>query len=172
MGREARIGLVIGSQTPDRSSIPTTIAGEADVRVALRLSSTWAPGLVLGEWDRDCSTLPPGHAWVVLPDGRVQRIAAHDVDDAAAAEHLRALPALPPAPEPPAGDLLADVLDALGDRSGAPWDDLADALDLDPDDLRASLRARGVKSASVRLPGSTGTARGVRRADVEAAAAA
>lgn len=166
MGREARFGLVIGSQTPDRGSIPTTIAGEADVRIALRLSSSWAPGLVLGEWDRDCGHLPPGHAWVVLPDGSLRRVAAHDVDDDDAAQHLHAMPALPPAP-PRSGGLLADVLDALGDRSGAPWDELADALDLDPEELRASLRAHGVKSATVRLPGSTGTARGVRRADVE-----
>lgn len=170
MGREARIGLVIGSQTPSRDSIPTTIAGEADVRIALRLSSTWAPGLVLGEWDRDCATLPPGHAWVVLPDGRVQRVAAHDVDDDDAAEHLHALPALPPAPAQPADDLAA-VLAVMGDRSGIPWDELADALGRDPDDLRATLRARGVTSSTVRLPGATQTVRGVRRVDVETAAA-
>lgn len=171
MGREARIGLVIGSQTPDRNSVPTTIAGEADVRIALRLSSTWAPGLVLGEWDRDCAALPPGHAWIVTPDGRVRRVAAHDVDDEDAAEHLHALPALPPAPPPPTDDL-AEVLAVMGDRSGIGWDALADALDRDPDDLRARLREVGIKSASVRLPGEGGTARGVRRADIEAALAA
>lgn len=168
MGREARMGLVIGSQTPARDSIPTTIAGEADVRIALRLSSTWAPGLVLGEWDRDCAALPPGHAWIVTPDGRVRRVAAHDVDDDDAAAHLHALPALPPAPTRHRDDL-ADVLDAIGDRSGAAWGDLAAALDRDPDDLRAALRARGVTSATVRLPGAAQTVRGVRRADVEAA---
>ena len=175
MGREARIGLVIGSQTPAQTSIPTTIAGEADVRVALRLAQSWAPGLVLGDFKLDCSSLPAGHAYVNdTTSGRGPvRVAAHDVDDDDAATHLRGLPALPAGmtvlvpgrDEDDRDDLLDGVLEVIGERSGAAWAELTARLG---PDVQERLRERGVRSNPVRPGGGGDPVRGVRRRDVEA----
>ena len=176
MGREAGVGLVIGSQTPDKAAIPRAIVDQCDVRVAMRLTAEWATGIVLGDYTVDATSLPPGHAYV-HNGHRVQRLATFHVTDEQAAqvivEHDRRRREARPTPLRLVRDvadaaLLGDVLAVIGERSGASWDEIGAGLDRDVEGVKADLRSRGVTSKTVRSTGGS-SARGVRRVDVEAA---
>lgn len=158
-GREVGVGLVLGSHTPDKSSFPMPVRAQCDVRVAMRLTDAWATQMVLGE-AVDASRLPKGHLYLASDDAdTVTRVVSHHVDDDQARDHVARLPRVDrPEPEPAGPSLLDNVLSFLGGRVSAPWTEIADALGMDPDELRDRLRREhGVKSYTVRAGDGTGT---------------
>lgn len=158
MGREVGVGLVIGSQTPDKKSFPQVVAGQCDTRVAMRLADHWAVQMVLGQ-PAPCADLPRGHAFVSLADDpSLTRVASCHVDDEQAAAHLARVPLVPstapaapdPAPEP-VGVTLADLVAALGDEKGAPVPVVAESLGVTEPEVRDCMNRHGLTTASYRV---------------------
>lgn len=167
-GREVGVGLVLGSQTPDKASLPTPIVAQCDVRVCLRLADDWASRMVLGE-TADASKLPPGHAFIVSNDEPgVTRVVTHHVDDTQSAQHVEALEPVNTTPDRPATTLLDNVLSMIvsAGKASLPWTVLGAQLGIDPDQLRDRMRTEhGVASTTV-----TGGKPGPKRADLDHAA--
>lgn len=183
-GRSVGYSLLLGSQLATKGSVPVAVLGQCDVRVVMRQGAAWAGGQLLEDATVDVLGLPNGHAQVWdMRTSRRTRVGVHYVDDEGAQVHMRGVPALPPVPVLPVlaesrvGDvddaptggasLLRDVLDVVGDRSGATWDELVVSLDIDKDELRAQLRAHGIQSRKFR--NGDLVRNGVRRVDVVAA---
>lgn len=192
-GRSVGYSLLLGSQLATQKSVPVAVLAQCDVRVVMRQGAAWAGEQLLQDSTVDVLGLPNGHAQVWdMRTSRRSRVGVHYVDDEGAQVHMRGVPALPPVPvlpvlaasrvgdvdddvegvddpDAPGGgaNLLRDVLDVIGDRSGATWDELVVSLDIDKDELRAQLRAHGIKSQKFRNGDLVHN--GVRRVDVVAA---
>ena len=192
-GRSVGYSLLLGSQLATQKSVPVAVLAQCDVRVVMRQGAAWAGEQLLQDSKVDVLGLPNGHAQVWdMRTSRRTRVGVHYVNDQGALVHMRGMPALPPAPVLPVigvsrvgdvvddvegvddpdfptggGNLLRDVLGVIGDRSGATWDELVVSLDIDKDELRAGLRAHGIKSRKFR--NGDLVRNGVKRVDVVAA---
>lgn len=180
-GRGAGV-VVVGTQSPSTDDVPTRVLGELSTRLTLRLSSSWAAGMSGGDHKLSTGDLVRGEMFVTSRDlSRAVRVRAHYLPAADARAHVAATVADRPTRatdetddeghDDEGPDLLADVAAVIGGRPGAPWAEVADALAMPEADVRAALRSRGIGSGVFR-DGTGKTVRGVRRADVEAAARA
>lgn len=176
-GRAAGVGILAGTQCPDKRSLPSAISGQFDVRIAGRLATDWAEGLILGEYKVGCAGLGTGEVYL-SDQGPARFVRVAGVDTAAAGDYCqRAAGWRPGQAMPMLGGTTADLddveptlLDVVAavwpdDRTGLAWDELARLLDLPRDEVRAELRTHGVASRKVRVPG-IGPVNGVRHADL------
>lgn len=179
LGREAGIGLVIGTQLPNKADLPTVINEQCDIRVCMKVADANVAGRLLGTYDVDPTGLPQGHGFL-SSDEEVLRVASHLVEDDECASHLESvapMKVIEAAERDRHGDVqdttaaderewLRDAADAFSGAPAMSWAQLAQAMGEPVEDVRQRLAAAGVRSRSVRLQGAAGTVRGVRFADV------
>ena len=147
------------------------------MRIAGRLATDWAEGLILGEYKVGCAGLGTGEVYL-SDQGPARFVRVAGVDTAAAGDYCqRAAGWRPGQAMPMLGGTTADLDDVEptllasvaavwpDDRTGLAWDELAQLLDLPRDEVRAELRTHGVASRKVRVPG-IGPVNGVRHADL------
>jgi S-DNA-T family DNA segregation ATPase FtsK/SpoIIIE len=191
--------LILATQRPDARSLPMGVSSNVSQRFCLKVMDQIANDMVLGtsaykngirsttfraEIDAGLGYQvgAAAHAMVVrtfylnLPD--TERVAKRA---RALREHAGTLSgvALGEDDTAPQRDVLADVLEVFGGDNGMHWGELAARLaqrwperwaGVTAEGISAELQSRGVRSVAVRADGTV--AKGCRRADVEAAAAA
>jgi hypothetical protein len=137
LGRSAGIKVVVATQKPDSSAIPTAIRSVLPTRVALRTEDYDTSDMILGTKRFRANELPPvGGAAIVKVAGdggatqSIARIRLHYVNGADAAAAVgrivatrRAAHALPVDEKPPAPPILLAMRDALtgDDADGRMW---------------------------------------------------
>jgi S-DNA-T family DNA segregation ATPase FtsK/SpoIIIE len=189
--------LILATQRPDARSLPMGVSSNVSQRFCLKVMDQIANDMVLGT-----SAYKQGirattfRAEIDAGLGYQVGAAAHPLvvrtfylnlpDTEKVAKRARQLReqagtlsgvALGEDDQAPQRDVLADVLDVLGDAAGLHWPELAARLearfpdrwqDTSGEAVSAELRARGVPSVVVKVAGTA--ARGCRLADVEKAA--
>jgi DNA segregation ATPase FtsK/SpoIIIE, S-DNA-T family len=190
--------LVIATQRPDKTSLPTGVSGNVSTRFCLKVTGQVENDMVLGtsayKNGLRSTTFRPeidaGIGYLVgagpapqvvrtfylnMADAERVAIRARALREAAGTVTGHATGTEDEGPR----DVLTDVLSAFGSDSGLQWADLAARLasrfparwdGVTADAISAECRATGVPSVNVR--GGGGQARGCRREAVEAAAGA
>jgi DNA segregation ATPase FtsK/SpoIIIE, S-DNA-T family len=190
--------LVIATQRPDKASLPTGVSGNVSTRFCLKVTGQVENDMILGtsayknglrattfrpEIDAGIGYLAgAGPApqvvrtfYLNMADAERVAIRARGLREAAGTITGHASGAEAEGPR----DVLADVLAVFGSDAGLQWADAAARLasrfparwdGAGGDAVSAECRALGVPSVTVRAGGET--AKGCRRADVEAAAGA
>jgi S-DNA-T family DNA segregation ATPase FtsK/SpoIIIE len=190
--------LVIATQRPDKASLPTGVSGNVSTRFCLKVTGQVENDMILGtsayKNGLRSTTFRPGidagigYLAGAGPSPQVVRTYYLNMADAErVAVRARALReaagtvtghAAEDAGEGPR-DVLTDVLAVFGSDTGLRWADLAARLasrfparweGVTADAISAECRDRGVRSVTVRSGGDT--AKGCKRADVEALAGA
>jgi S-DNA-T family DNA segregation ATPase FtsK/SpoIIIE len=191
------IMLDLATQRPDAKSLPTGVSSNVGLRFCLKVMDQTANDMVLGTSAYKngirATTFRPevdaGLGYLVGASSQAQVVRTYYLDMAATekiAARARALReaagtlsgvALGDDGAAPVRDVLADVLEALGDAPALHWQALADRLaerfperweGTGGDAVSAELRGRGVPSVVVKVDGQAG--RGCRREAVESAA--
>jgi S-DNA-T family DNA segregation ATPase FtsK/SpoIIIE len=198
LGPAFGVVLVIATQRPDKTSLPTGISGNVSQRFCLKVMGQVEVDMVLGTSAyknglRPTSLRPEidaGIGYQVGAGPAPQVIKTFYLDMAAAERAATRARALRQAVGTITGhaaeldgqaprDVLADLLAVFGSDSGLQWGDAAKRLagrfperwgDAAADAVSAECRALGVPSVNVR--GSGGQSKGCRLADVQAAAGA
>lgn len=119
LGREAGIGLVIGTQLPNKADLPTAINEQCDIRVCMKVADANVAGRVLGTWEVDPTGLPKGHGFLSSDEG-VLRVASHLVEDDECASHLESVAPMKVI-EAPERDRPGGVQDTEEAESGCKW---------------------------------------------------
>ena len=189
--------LDLATQRPDSKSLPTGVSSNVGLRFCLKVMDQTANDMVLGTSAYKngirATTFRPetdaGLGYLVGASSQAQVVRTYYLNGAAtaqAAKRARGLreatgtlsgAALGEDGAAPQRDVLADVLEVLGDASGLHWQPLAERLadrfadrwaGTSGDAVRSELATRGVPSVVVVMDGQR--ARGARAADVAKAA--
>jgi S-DNA-T family DNA segregation ATPase FtsK/SpoIIIE len=198
LGRALGIIVILATQRPDATSLPTSISGIVTARFCLKVPDQPANDMILGTSSYKAGynaaifrlKTDAGLGWLKA-DGEPQIIRTYYLDGPAAekiAERARVMRdragvltgyALGEAEDAVARDVLADVAAVFGNDSGMHWDVLSDRLaerwpdrwsDLSAESISAQCRSLGVPSVPVRMGGQV--LKGCRKASVDKAARA
>jgi DNA segregation ATPase FtsK/SpoIIIE, S-DNA-T family len=195
LGRALGIIVILATQRPDATSLPTSISGIVTARFCLKVPDQPANDMILGTSSYKAGynaaifrlKTDAGLGWL-KSEGEPQIVRTYYLDGPAAekiAERARVMRdragvltgyALGEGEDLEARDVLADVAAVFGDAIGLHWSEAADRLaerwpdrwaDISAETLSAQLRALGVPSVDVKRSGVT--LKGCRKVGVDRA---
>jgi len=185
LGRAYGIVIIFATQRPDAQCVPSAISGTASCRFCLKVMDQIANDMILGTGSYKAGynsaifrhEIDAGLGWLKA-DGEPQIIKTYYLDEPASrriADRARIMRdragvlsgyalGLEDDDQRAPRDVLADVLEVLGQSNGMHWGPLAEQLaerfpdrwaDADGDAVSAQCRAAGVKSVDVKVDGVT-----------------